>query len=95
MSAKASSGTRGLFKKHSRGCPNRKGRSIDCDCPWWGRYNDVDQSLSKWADTEVDPRQLRPAQQVLTRLKAAIDGGRTAAKANGNRSARASSSRIS
>ncbi len=38
MPRKAVCGTRGLYKKHTAGCANVKGRPTDCDCPWWAGY---------------------------------------------------------
>jgi integrase len=73
MPRKALSGTRGLYKKHTAGCPNVKGRPTDCNCPWWAGYRRIYESLTRWSATDVDPRQVRPAQKVFTRLKAAID----------------------
>lgn len=73
MPQRSKSGTKGLHKNHNRGCPNKGGKPTGCDCPWYGKYKDVFQSLAKWSGKEVPPREKKPAQEVLTRLKAAID----------------------
>lgn len=73
MPQRSKSGTKGLHKNHTRGCANVGGKPTGCDCPWYGKYKGVFQSLAKWSGKEVDPRQKKPAEKVLTRFKAAID----------------------
>ena len=40
MAPRAASGVKGLYKKHSAGCANRR-EPTACDCPWYARYKDV------------------------------------------------------
>jgi integrase len=73
MPQRSKSGTKGLHKNHTRGCPNKGGRPTACDCPWYGKYKSIFLSLAKWTGKEISPRELKAAQKALTRLKAAID----------------------
>jgi integrase len=73
MPQRAKSGTKGLHKNHTRGCSNTAGKPTSCDCPWYGKYKGIFQSLAKWSGKAVDPREKKPAQKVLTRFRAAID----------------------
>ena len=73
MSRRPASGTKGLYKKHSRGCVNQGGKPTACPCPWWGAYKYAKLSLAAWAGRDLDPSRKGPAEAVLTRLKAAVD----------------------
>jgi len=83
------SGTRGLYKNHSRSC-RRPARDIDCDCGWRGQHDGIDVSLARWAGKAVDPRTKTDARKVLARLIDAIDNhafdptGETPAAATGD-----------
>ena len=73
MPKRASSGTKGLFKRH-RGCTNR-GPLTSCACAWYGKYRGKEVTLSKWARCTVDPHTKTVAIKVLTRVVAAVDDG--------------------
>src|SRR5215510_9408545 len=71
MPRRASSGTKGLIKRH-HGCENR-GDPARCSCQWSGWYKQREVVLSKWANCTIDPRTKTAAIKVLNRLIAAID----------------------
>ena len=72
MPRHGTSGTKGLFKQHTRGC-TRRGKLTDCDCQWKGKYEGHEIVLAKWARCKVDPRTKGPAVKVLIRFFAAVD----------------------
>ena len=75
MPPRTPSGTKGLMKRHVRGCSNRATPSR-CDCEWRGRYQKIEVGLGIWAGITVDPRTVAAARQVFSRLVTAIDEDR-------------------
>jgi site-specific recombinase XerD len=69
------SGTKGLYKNHTRGCGNRGGKPTKCDCPWSAKYKHAQVSLSKWTGKSIDPRVKGPADAAVARLIVAVDSG--------------------
>lgn len=72
MPKRTPSGTKGLIKRHVRGCTTRATPSR-CDCEWRGRYKGQEVGLSKWTGTTVDPRTVTGAREVFARMTTAID----------------------
>lgn len=76
----ASSGTKGLIKRHLRDCTN-EGSLTKCSCPWRGRYTPPgggprqEVQLAKWAHQSVDPHEKRHAEVVFARFVSAVDNG--------------------
>ncbi|MEO7888860.1 MAG: site-specific integrase [Vicinamibacterales bacterium] len=62
-----------MQKHHNRACLNRGGKPTNCGCPWYGYYKGLQKGLAQWSGRKVDPRSLGNAQEVLNRLRAAID----------------------
>lgn len=75
MPTRTPSGTKGLFKRHVRRCPNRATPSR-CACEWRGRYGAHEVGLGIWAGVTVDPRTVAAARKVLSRMITAIDEDR-------------------
>lgn len=72
MPKRSASGTRGLIKRHVRGCHTRR-HPARCDCAWSGWYQRHEVVLAKWAGIAVPPRDQAAALLVLRRMQAAID----------------------
>jgi integrase len=67
----ASSGTKGLIKRHH--CQRPPSDPTKCGCQWSGKYGKYEVVLSKWAHCKVDPSTKGPAIKVLNRFFAAVD----------------------
>jgi integrase len=72
MPKRTPSGTKGLMKRHVRGCTTRETPSR-CACEWRGRYKRQEVGLSQWSGTTVDPRTVTGAREVFARMVTAID----------------------
>ena len=68
----ANSGTRGLYKNHSRSC-RRPARLTLCGCAWRADYKGRRVCLAVWSGAAVDPRGLATARTVFGRMRTAID----------------------
>ncbi|RPH52614.1 MAG: hypothetical protein EHM91_00110 [Planctomycetota bacterium] len=74
MPTRTPSGTKGLIKRHVRGCPNDRTTPTKCGCEWRGRYKRQEVGLAKWAGVTVNPKLIGPAREVFARMITAIDG---------------------
>jgi len=72
MPRRATSGTKGLIKRHHGKCKGRT-QPTSCDCEWSGKYKHEEVVLSKWANSKIDPRTKAAAVKVLSRFFTAVD----------------------